>query len=196
METVIFLVKSPHMKHKHCFAVKVDCKENKGRNSVDSHRMTGKFNRSCNNVDPHMSNKMVEHMVVTCFICIFCIVGAHKIEKHTERSFGKKSKKMIKFAPKHDEGSGGANHCSHDGKGETAGFTVKKIKSGSDEKKTEKIKKVSDFVLDNVKRCKHKAHTDDNRNCAFKFKLVFFHFLIIPLKNSFVEIIKKVYIYL
>ena len=147
METVIFLVESPHMKHEHCFAVKVDCKENKGRNSVDSHRMTGKFNRSCNNVDPHMSNKMVEHMVVTCFICIFCIVGAHEVKEHTKCGFWKKSNKMIELIPKHDERSGGANHGSHDGKGKTAGFTVKKIKSGSYKNKSEKVKKNSYFTL-------------------------------------------------
>lgn len=154
METVIFLVESPHMKHEHCFAVKIDCKENKGRNSVDSHSMTGKFNGSCNNVDPHMSNEVVRHMMVTCFVCIFCIVSAHEIKEHTECCFRKKSNKVVKFAPKHYEGSGGADHCGHDGKGETAGFTVKKIKSRSDEEEAEKIKKVSDFVPDKIKRSK------------------------------------------
>ncbi len=176
LETVVFLVESPHMKHKHCFAVKVDCKEDEGRNSVDSHCMTGKFDRSCDNIDPHVSDEVMGHVVVACFVCIFCIVGAHEIEKHTECCFGKKSKKMIKLAPEHDERSGGANHGSHDGKGETAGFTVKKIKSRSDEEEAEEIKKISDFVPDKIKRSKHKAHTDNNGNGAFKFKLVFFHF--------------------
>ena len=172
------------MKHKHCFAIKVDCKENEGRNSVDSHCVAGKFNGSCDNVDPHMSDEVVGHMVVAGFVCVFCVVGAHKVKKQAESSFGKKSNKVVKFAPKHDERSGGTYHGSHDGKGETAGFTVKKIKSRSDEKEAKEIKKVSDFVPDKIKRSEHKAHTDNDGNCAFKFKLVFFHFLIIPLKKS------------
>lgn len=172
------------MKHKHCFAIKVDCKENEGRNSVDSHCMTGKLNGSCNNVDPHMSDEVVGHMVVAGFVCIFCVVGAHEIKKNAESSFGKKSNKVVKFAPEHDERRGGTYHGSHDGKGETAGFTVKKIKSCGDEKEAEEIEKISDFVPDKIKRSEHKAHTDNDGNCAFKFKLVFFHFLIIPLKKS------------
>ena len=118
METVIFLVESPHMKHKHCFAVKVDCKEDEGRNSVDSHCVAGKFNGSCDNVDPHVSDEMVGHVVVAGFVCVFCVVGAHKVKKQAESGFGKKSNKVVKFAPKHDERSGGAYHGSHDGKGE------------------------------------------------------------------------------
>ena len=118
VETVIFFIESPHMKHKHCFAVKVDCKENEGRNSVDSHCVTGKFNGSCDNVDPHVSDEMVGHMVVAGFVCVFCVVGAHKVKKQAESGFGKKSNKVVKFAPKHDERSGGAYHGSHDGKGE------------------------------------------------------------------------------
>ena len=172
------------MKHKHCFAVKVDKKEDIGRNSVDSHCVTGKFNGSCNDIDPHMGDEVVGHMVVTCGVRIFCIVGAHEIKKNAESSFGKKSNKMVKLAPKHNEGSGGANHCGHDGKGETAGFTVKKIKSCGNEKEAEEIKKISYFMPDKIKRSKHKAHTDYDGNGALKFKLVFFHFLIIPLKKS------------
>lgn len=53
---------------------------------------------------------------------------------------------------------------------------MKKIKSRSDEKEAKEIKKVSNFVLDKIKRSEHKAHTDNDGNCAFKFKLVFFHF--------------------
>ena len=37
LESVIFLIESPHMKHKHCFAIKVDCEEDERRDSVDSH---------------------------------------------------------------------------------------------------------------------------------------------------------------
>lgn len=165
------------MKHKHCFAVKVDGKEDKGRNSVDSHCVTGKLDGSCDNVDPHVSDEMVGHVVVAGFVCVFCIVGAHKVKEHAECGFGKKSNNVIKFAPEHDEGSGGAHHGSHDGKGETAGFTVKKIKSRSDKKEAEEIKKISDFVPDKIKRSKHKAHTDNYRNCSFKSELVFFHFI-------------------
>ena len=94
------------MKHKHCFAVKVDKKEDIGRNSMDSHCVTGKFNGSCNDIDPHMGDEMVGHMVVACFVCIFCIVGAHEIEEKAECCFRKKSDKMSEFFPKHDEGSG------------------------------------------------------------------------------------------
>ena len=54
METVIFLIESPHMKHKHCFAVKVDKKEDIGRNSVDSHGVTGKFDGSCDDITIHI----------------------------------------------------------------------------------------------------------------------------------------------
>ena len=53
---------------------------------------------------------------------------------------------------------------------------MKKIKSRSDEKEAKEIKKVSNFVPDKIKRSEHKAHTDNDGNCAFKFKLVFFHF--------------------
>ena len=114
------------MKHKHCFAVKVDCKEDEGRNSVDSHCVAGKFNGSCDNIDPHVSDEMVGHVVVAGFICIFCVVGSHKIKKYAECSFRKKSNKMIKFAPEHNERSGGAYHCGHDGKGKAAGFSMEK----------------------------------------------------------------------
>ncbi len=188
VETVIFLIESPHMKHKHCFAVKVDCKENKGRNSVNSHGMTGKFDGSCNNVDPHMSNEVVGHVVVAGFVCIFCIVGAHKVEKQAKCSFRKKCNKMIKFAPEHNERSGGADHCGHDGKGKAAGFTVEKIKSRGDEKEAEEIKKSSDFVPDKIERSKHEAHSDDNRNSTFKSELVLFHNIKIPLKTINISI--------
>lgn len=183
VETVIFFIESPHMKHKHCFAVKVDCKENEGWNSVDSHCVTGKFNGSCDNIDPHVGDKVVGHVVVAGFICIFCVVGAHKIKKYAECSFWKKSNKMIKFAPEHNERSGGAYHCGHNGKGKAAGFSMEKIKSRGDEKKSEEIKKSSDFVPDKVKRSKHKAHSDDYRKSTFKSELVFFHIIIIPLKS-------------
>ncbi len=183
VETVIFLIESPHMKHEHCFAVKVNCKENKGRNSVDSHCMTGKFNGSCDNIDPHVGDKMMGHMVVAGFVCIFCVVGAHEIEKYTECSFRKKSNKMIKFAPEHNERSSGANHCGHDGKGKAAGFSMEKIKSRSNKKEAEEIKKSSYFVPYKVKRSKHKAHSDDYRKSTFKSELVFFHIIIIPLKS-------------
>ena len=163
------------MKHKHCFAVKVDCKEDERRNSVDSHCVTGKFNGSCDNVNPHMSDEVVRHMVVACFVCIFCVVGAHEVKKYAECCFGKKSNNVVKFRPKHDKRSGGANHGSHDGKGETSGFTVKKIESSGDKKEAEEIKKVSDFVPDKIERSKHKAHTDDYRNSTFKPELVLFH---------------------
>ena len=59
METVIFLIESPHMKHEHCFAVKVDKKEDIGRDSVDSHGVTGKFDGSCDDIDPHMGDEMM-----------------------------------------------------------------------------------------------------------------------------------------
>ena len=176
METVIFLIESPHMKHKHCFAVKVNCNEDESRNTVDSHCVAGEFDGSCDNVDPHMGDEVVGHMVVTCGVRIFCIVGAHEVKEHTKCGFRKKSNKMIELIPKHDERSGGANHGSHDGKGKTAGFTVEKIKSGSYKKKSEKVKKNSYFAPDKIKRSKHKAHTDYYRNCTFKSELVFFHF--------------------
>ena len=78
------------MKHKHCFAVKVDKKEDIGRNSVDSHGVGSKFDGSSDDIDPHMGDKMVGHMVVAGFVRIFCIVGAHKVKKKAERRFGKK----------------------------------------------------------------------------------------------------------
>ena len=117
------------MKHKHCFAVKVNGKEDKGRNSVDSHCVTGKLNGSCDNVDPHMGDKVVGHVVVAGFVCVFCIVGAHKVKEHTECGFGKKRNNVVKFIPKHNERCGGADNGSHYRKGKTAGFAVKKIKS-------------------------------------------------------------------
>ena len=175
MESVIFFIESPHMKHKHCFAVKVNCKENERRDSVDSHCMGSKFDGSCDNVYPHMGDEMVGHVVVACLVCIFCIVGAHKIEEHTECSFRKKCDKVLEFAPEHDETCGGANHGSHDGKSETAGFAVEKIKAAGDEKEAEEIEQYADFAPDEFQRCKHKAHTDDNRNGTFKSELVFFH---------------------
>ena len=183
METVIFLIESPHMKHEHCFAVKVNKKENIGRNSVDSHCMTGKFDGSCNNIYPHVGDEVVGHVVVAGFVCVFCIVGAHKVKKYAECSFRKKSNEMIKFAPEHNERSGGANHCGHDGKGKAAGFFMEKIKPRGDEKKSEEIKKSSDFVPDKVERSKHKAHTDNYRKSSFKSELIFFHIIIIPLKS-------------
>ena len=122
-------------------------------------------------------------MVVAGFVCVFCVVGAHKVKKQAESGFGKKSNKVVKFAPKHDERSGGAYHCGHDGKGKAAGFSMEKIKSRGDEKKSEEIKKSSDFVPDKVERSKHKAHSDDYRKSTFKSELVFFHIIIIPLKS-------------
>ena len=167
LESVIFLIESVHMEHKVCFAVKIDKKENIGRDSVDSHGVTGEFDSAGNDIDPHVSYEMVGHVVVACFVCIFCIVGAHKVEEHAVCSFRKKRNKMIEFAPEHDEGSGGTNHCGHDGKGETAGFTVEKIKSACDEKETEEIKKISHFGSENnFNRSKHKAHTDNYRKSA------------------------------
>lgn len=145
METVIFLIESPHMKHEHCFAVKVDKKENVRGKSVDSHCVGSEFDGGCDNIDPHMGDEVVGHMVVACFVCIFCIVGAHEIKEQTEGGFRKKCNKMSDFFPKHDKACGGANHCGHDGKGETAGFTMKKIKSCGDEDKAEEIEKSSDF---------------------------------------------------
>ena len=183
METVIFLIESPHMKHEHCFAVKIDKKENVRGKSVDSHCVGSEFDGGCDNIDPHMGDEVVGHMVVACFVCIFCIVGAHEIKKYAKRSFRKKSNEMIKFAPEHNERSGGANHCGHNGKGETAGFSMEKIKSRSNKKEAEEIKKSSDFVPDEVERSKHKAHSDDYRKGTFKFELVFFHIIIIPLKS-------------
>ena len=141
MEAVIFLIESPHMKHKHCFAVKVNGKEDKGRNSVDSHCVTCKLDGSCDNVDPHMGDKVVGHVVVAGFVCVFCIVGAHKVKEHAECGFGKKRNNVIKFVPKHNESCGGANNGSHYRKSKTAGFAVKKIKSRSDKKEAEEIKK-------------------------------------------------------
>ena len=176
METVILFIEPPHMEHEHCLAVKVDKKEKIRRNSVDSHGVTGKFNGSCDDIDPHMGDEMVGHMVVTGFIGVFCVVGAHEIEKYAERSFGTKSDKVFHILPEHHETCGGAYHGSHDGKGETAGFTVEKIKSGSDKKETEKVEEISDFGSeDELNRSKHKAHTDDDRKSTFKAKLVFFH---------------------
>ena len=122
-------------------------------------------------------------MVVAGFVCIFCVVGAHKVKKYAKRSFRKKSNEMIKFTPEHNERSGGANHCGHDGKGEAAGFSMEKIKSRSNKKEAEEIKKSSHFVPDKVKRSKHKAHSDDYRKGTFKSELVFFHIIIIPLKS-------------
>lgn len=183
MEAVIFLIEFPHMKHEHCFAVKVDKKENIGRNTVDSHCVGSEFDGSCDNVDPHVGNEVVGHMDIACFVRIFCIVGAHKIEKQAESCFGKKCNKMVKFVPKHNEAGSGTNHGSHNGKGKTTGFAVKVVKACSDKYKSEEVKKSSDFAPDNVKRSKHKAHTGNDRDCAFKFKLVFSHFNI-PLKST------------
>lgn len=175
LESVIFLIESPHMKHKHCFAIKVDCEEDERRDSVDSHGVGSKFDGSCDDINPHMGDEMVGHMVVAGLVCIFRIVCAHEIEENTESCLRKKSNEMIKFLPEHDETCGGANHGSYDRKGETTGFAMEKIKAAGDEKEAEEIEKYADFAPDEFQRCKHKAHTDNYRNGTFKSELIFFH---------------------
>lgn len=98
------------MKHKHCFAVKVNKKEDVGGNPVNSHGVRSKLNSGCDNVNPHMSDEVVGHMVVACFVCIFGIVCAHEVKKNTECSFGKQRNNVPEIAPEHDERSGCTDH--------------------------------------------------------------------------------------
>lgn len=180
------------MKHKHRFAVKVDKNEDVGRNSVYSHGMGGELDGGCDNVYPHMSDEVVGHMVVACLVCVSCVVCAHKVKEYAKSRFRKERDNVVELGPEHNKAGGGANHRSHDGKSETAGFTVEKIKSACDKKEAEEVKKSSHFAPDKIKRSKHKAHANDYRNRAFEFELVFFHNINIPLKNSFVKIPTKV----
>ncbi len=172
------------MKHKLEFAVKTNENKDIGGKSVNSHCVSCNFNSGYNNVNPHMRNKVVGHMVVAGVVCIFCIVCAHKIKQNAIYSVGQKCSKMVNFIPKKNERSGGANSAGNNRKGETAGFTVKVVKSTGDDEKPEEIKKMSYFgpsVVINrekhnkINREEHKAHTHNNPNCAFKFKLVLFH---------------------
>lgn len=59
LEAVIFLIESPHMKHEHCFAVKVNKKEDVGRHSVNSHGVARKLDGCRNDIDPHMRYEML-----------------------------------------------------------------------------------------------------------------------------------------
>lgn len=73
---------------------------------------------------------------------------------------------------------------------------MEKIKPACNKKEAAEIKKISDFETENKFNWrKHKTHSDNNRNCTFKFELVFFHFKNNP-PNTVVFKITKVTIYL
>ncbi len=191
---VVFFVETVHMKHKLEFAVKADKNEDISGKSVDFHGVCGNFNSGHDNVDPHMGNKVVGHMHIAGVVCVFCIVGAHKVEQDAIHSVGQKCGKVVNLVPKKNERSRSAGSAGDNGKCKTAGLTVKVVKSAGDNEETEEIKKMSHFgpsVVVNrekhnkVNREKHKAHTHNYPNCAFEFKLVLFHKIKSP-KNTFI----------